>query len=88
MLPVYQPSTPRRTDIKPFYALITTTMLTGVLALQPAFAADEKAAPPVKAEAPAKPDMAMRPCRESTSFLSESSLTIMMVLEKVSATAT
>ncbi len=31
---------------------------------------------------------AMRPCRASTSRLSESSLTMMMVLEKVSATAT
>ncbi len=30
----------------------------------------------------------MRPCRESISRLSESNLTTMMVLEKVSATAT
>ena len=29
----------------------------------------------------------MRPCSESSSCLSESSLTMMMVLEKVSATA-
>jgi hypothetical protein len=32
--------------------------------------------------------MAMRPCRESISRLSDKSLTIMMVLEKVRATAT
>jgi len=31
--------------------------------------------------------MAMRPCSASTSRLSDSSLTMMMVLEKVSATA-
>lgn len=50
--------------MKPFYALITTTMLTGALALQPALAADEKAALPAKAEAPAKPDMAAEVSKE------------------------
>jgi hypothetical protein len=30
----------------------------------------------------------MRPCRESSSFLPDSSLMVMMVLEKVSAMAT
>ncbi len=50
--------------MKPFYTLLATTMLTGALALQPAFAADDKAAPPAKAEAPAKPDMAVEVSKE------------------------
>lgn len=50
--------------MKPFHSLIVTTMLSSALAFQPAFAADEKTAPPTKAEAPAKPDMAMEVSKE------------------------
>lgn len=50
--------------MNPLPCLLTATLLAGVVALPPAFAAEGNAAPPAKAEAPAKPDMAVEMSKE------------------------
>ena len=42
--------------MKPFYALITTTVLSSLFVFQPALAADQKEEAPAKAETSARPD--------------------------------